>query len=402
MNNRIIITSLECAPGERVASVMQDERLMELTFLEEEKTIPVHTIVIGRVVSVSKNLQAAFLDIGNGVHAYYPLKELPGAVFTKKISQKPIVQDEELLVQISREAVKTKAPMVTTRLSLSGKYCVVTNEAFELKISSKLEERQKKLLRETLLPLLEETPLTHSLLLRTNSVHATPEEMVDEYISLSQKLDGFLKKANYQPFGSVLYRPLAGMEALLQNLFETAYEEIVTDDPKEAGHLTSITEKPVRLYTDSDYPIRKLYNLDRQVSDALRAKVWLKSGAYLVIEPTEALVAIDVNTGKCETGKNREETFFRINCEAAVETARQLRLRKLSGMILVDFINMKDKSHQDELLHVLRRAFLEDSLHPVVVDITKLGLVEITRKKCEKTLYEKLRGYDIICHNETV
>ena len=134
----------------------------------------------------------------------------------------------------------------------------------------------------------------------------------------------------------------------------------------------------------------KLYGLDSKADMALGTRVWLKSGGYLVIEPTEAMTVIDVNSGKYEAGKGTQETAFRINCEAAEEIALQLRLRNLSGMILVDFINMDSKEREEQLLQQLKSAVQGDKQKTNVIDMTALGLVEITRKKSYKPLREQL------------
>ena len=148
---------------------------------------------------------------------------------------------------------------------------------------------------------------------------------------------------------------------------------------------------PIRLYEDALLPLYKLYAVESRLQELLDRKVWLKSGGYLVIEPTEALISIDVNTGKCDRGHNKEETTFKINREAAEMIALQLRARNLSGMILVDFINMKDKERERQLIEYMRSLLQKDSIPADVVDMTGLGLMEITRKKVRPSLAEQMR-----------
>ena len=148
---------------------------------------------------------------------------------------------------------------------------------------------------------------------------------------------------------------------------------------------------PVRLYEDALLPLYKLYAVEARLQELLDKKVWLKSGSYLVIEPTEALISIDVNTGKCERGLNIEETAWKINLEAAGMIALQLRARNLSGMILVDFINMKDREREQQLIEHMRSLLRKDSIPADVVDMTGLGLMEITRKKVKPSLAEQMR-----------
>ena len=148
----------------------------------------------------------------------------------------------------------------------------------------------------------------------------------------------------------------------------------------------------LEFYEDSNYPLEKLAGIKTKLDKALSKRVWLKSGGNLVIEPTEALTVIDVNTGKAIEGKrNKETTFFKVNCEAAKEAARQIRLRNLSGIIIIDFINMKNSDNNLALLHSLREWTADDPVTTKVIDMTPLGLVEITRKKIHMPLSEQLK-----------
>ena len=146
----------------------------------------------------------------------------------------------------------------------------------------------------------------------------------------------------------------------------------------------------MRFYEDALLPLIKLYGIEKKFNDICQEKVWLKSGGFLVIQPTEALVSIDVNTGKFTGKKKAEETYRKINLEAAEEIARQLRVRNLSGIILIDFINMKNPDHNEELLHVLQKYLRKDPVKAIVHDMTQLNLVEETRKKVEKPLSEEI------------
>ena len=146
----------------------------------------------------------------------------------------------------------------------------------------------------------------------------------------------------------------------------------------------------LRFYEDSLLPLYKLYRLETALEEIASEKVWLKSGGYLVIQQTEAFVSIDVNSGKFAGKKKAEETYRKINLEAAAQIARQLRLRNLSGIILIDFINMDNSDHKEELLHVLQKYLRKDPVKGVVVDMTKLNIVEVTRKKVRRPLFEDL------------
>ena len=174
-------------------------------------------------------------------------------------------------------------------------------------------------------------------------------------------------------------------------------DEIVTDSPLLFDRLSAFVKETcptlsgrLRLYTD-DYSLHKLYSLETELERALSERVWLKSGGFLVIQPTEAMTVIDVNTGKFTGKKNAEETFLKLNLEAAREIALQIRLRNLSGIIIVDFIDMETEESREELMRYLDSLLSSDQIKTTLVDMTKLGLVEITRKKVRRPLAEQLR-----------
>ena len=213
--------------------------------------------------------------------------------------------------------------------------------------------------------------------------------------SLAEKL---LVRAEHSPAPALLARGEEPYLALLRDLREGEAEEIVTDDPalfERIGAWLAANQPgdagKLRLYDDPQLPLQALYALPAAVEKALQKKAWLKSGGWISIEPTEAMTVIDVNTGKNESRGQLEETVFRTNLEAAEEIAVQLRLRNVSGIIVVDFINMKEEEHREALLERLAEAVAADSVRTAVLGMTKLGLVEMTRQKKSPPLSEKLR-----------
>ena len=184
----------------------------------------------------------------------------------------------------------------------------------------------------------------------------------------------------------------------IRNLSKNCLSEIVTDDHEIYGVLQDYLTanqpedlQKLRFYDKEQLGLDTLYGISRELENALRERIWMKSGAYLVIQPTEALTVIDVNTGKYVGHKKMRETFFKINCEAAAEIARQLRLRNLSGIIVADFIDMDEAEDRDRLMEFLGKELKKDPVKTVLVDMTPLGLVEITRKKVRKSLREQVR-----------
>ena len=299
---------------------------------------------------------------------------------------------DELLVQVCREPIRGKLPCVTCDLNLAGRYVVLTSKLNRW-LFRKIKSTEKTELRELLQAHLPEDA---GVILRTNSMHAEDTKILEELDQLYGQLKEIQKKAGMRTCFSKLFVSMPSYLQVLQNLYVDELEEIVTDD-KELFETIQVyleyygTEaKKLRFYQDDLLPLCKVYSIEKALKEALSEKVWLKSGGFLVIQQTEAFVSIDVNTGKYIGKKEAQETYRKINLEAAGEIARQLRMRNLSGMILIDFINLKREEDKKELTHVLQRYLNEDPVKGNVVDITKLNIVEVTRKKIKKSLAEEL------------
>lgn len=388
MNRKLIITYYQ---GKIATLLFHDNKAVEL-FLEEplQKSL-VGNIYIGKVKNVVKNIQTAFIEIEGGVPCYYREEEHIRPYYTKKGNSPRMCQGDELLVQVTKDAVKSKAPSVTSQISLSGQLLVLTAQKTMISLSNKIEGNRRDYLTSLLRPFKNQE---YGWIIRTNAADAPDEEILSEAKKLSEEYQKLLEIAAHRTARSCLYRNPAAWLLHLKNTYRSEYEEIITDDPalyeeisayiKELGRL----DDKVTLYEDRLLPLSKLYGVEKSFGDALKERVWLSSGAYLVIQPTEALVAIDVNTGKCDRGKNAARTFARINREAAAEIARQIRLRNLSGMILIDFINMDSKEDRDALMDYLAECMKSDHIKTAVVDMTALGLVEVTRKRIHKPIYE--------------
>ncbi|WP_418762092.1 ribonuclease E/G [Enterocloster sp.] len=379
--------------GRICTAFIQDGSLVELT-LEDEDCSVLNRIYVGRVQKVVPGINAAFIDTGDGV-GYYSLTENRSHLFTDRNRKEgPLRQGDEILVQISREGVKTKAPVLTANLSLPGRLCVVTagrtGIGFSNKISDNLFKKEAK-------ACLEEAPLSgFGVIVRTNAYQAGMDALIKECILLKERLEALIKDAACRVSGSCLYQPLPSYITGVRDAYEGRLSSIVTDDRGLYDQLKAYLkeEQPedlekLEFYDDSLLPLYKLYGLETVLDRALGKRVWLKSGGYLVIEPTEAMTVIDVNTGKYEGRKKMADTIRKINNEAAFTIAAQLRLRNLSGIIMVDFIDMEQEEDKKALLDCLKQAVSTDPIRTVVVDMTPLGLVELTRKKVRKPLYEQ-------------
>ena len=416
--NKFIITRQHYV-GDSYFTALLDEKdkFREIAFhpLSEENQVVPGIICIARVKKIAANLDAAFVDIAKGVTCYLETAHIKDAWFSKQCRSGKLTEGDELVVQITKEAIKTKYPIADTKLSLTGKYFVLTNENRPLAISSKLSADEKERLSSQVklfkqMQLFEKEAVTdtkqnagqeekrmpHSLIVRTNAAGASPEELETEYRKL---LSDYQKLAATFPFRtcySILMPPKKFYENAINHLYQEELGEIITDEKNIYEELQQLYDgnpdilSKIRFYENDAISLGTLYSFETQIQRAISERVWMKSGAYLIIQPTEALTVIDVNSGKNTSGKNAEEYYYKINLEAAAEISRQLRLRNISGIVIVDFINMAKEEQRKELMHQFRLSLKEDPVPVRLVDITKLGLVELTRKKERKTLLEQV------------
>ncbi len=416
---KYIITqeTLKTQKGEQqfIVSALYDEnrKMTEVSLNGIEEDGILGNLYIGRVENIVKNLNAAFIRISPKQICYYCMEDYKNPLFTKKISsKKPLVEGEELVVQVSREALKTKDPAVTTNLNFTGKYAVLTTENQRIGISSKLSKSERERLKQ-LVETIEHTDF--GLILRTSTKDASDEEILNEIEKLKEEWRTLKETAAHQTCYTCLKKETATYLKEVLNLKQKGIEEIITDDraifeqlcerfdiTKESlwtkgnvsvpiDEIQTVDGLNIKYYHDELLRLSALYSIKTSLENALAEKVWLKSGAYLVIQPTEALTVIDVNTGKNIAKKEMQENFLKINQEAAIEIAHQIRLRNISGIIIIDFINLASKEAEEKLLHTFRTALKSDPVPTQLIDITKLGLVEVTRKKVKKSLWEIIK-----------
>ena len=238
----------------------------------------------------------------------------------------------------------------------------------------------------------------YGLIARTNAAEASKEEFLHELNLLKKQYEKTALHGRNRTCYSLLYESESFYLAAVRDIYTRDLDEIVTDIPaiyeKISEYLSEFQPDKLQilnLYQDKLLPLYKLYSLESAIDEVRHEKIWLKSGGFLVIQQTEAFVSIDVNSGKYTAKKKAEETYRKINLEAATEIARQIRLRNLSGIILVDFINMQNPDHQDELFHVLQKHLRKDPIKCKAVDITPLHILEMTRQKVRRPLIEDLR-----------
>ena len=377
-----------------VAALEKEGRICQLNPMSLNSDSILGNIYIGKVKNIQKNIQAAFVEIENGIMCYYSMAEKASPCFVNVKKNNVLKIGDEMIVQVSKEGIKSKLPYVSSNLNFTGRYLVLTSERKELGFSGKLKKEEKKQIREILK---DKIPENVGIIVRTNCRDAQEEEILHELEELMKRYEAVLQKGKSRVCFSVLEKSMPEYVQILQNLYSQDLEEIVTDKQElyecAVQYLKGYKqqEKIVRYYEDKLLPLYKLYNLEKAFEQAQNERVWLKSGGFLVIQQIEAFVCIDVNTGKFTSKKDMQETFRKINLEAAKEIAWQLRLRNLSGIILIDFINMERDEDKEELMQTLQRYLWQDSIKGTVVDMTELNIVEVTRKKVRKSLAEELK-----------
>lgn len=395
-DSRLIITRYN---GKILSLLIKKNRLIKAQ-AETDGITRVGEIYIGRVRNVVQNIHAAFIDIGEGRLCFLPLDKALNPIITNRIYDGRIVAGDEIVIQITREALKTKEAACETQLSFAGQYAVVTTgkRKGRFGFSGKLAPAKKRELNDYLKETLPDFPF--DLIIRTNAGGLSDyEELKQEILSLKAEADELFMRARTRACFTRLKEAPPLWLATLRDMYRDGYDKIVTDDAALYEQLAAYmkAEMPADMgklsfYEDTEFSLFKLYGLEGKLKEAFIKNVWLPSGGYLVIEPTEALTVIDVNSGKYSGKKAAEDTFFLINKEACEEIARQLSLRNLSGIILVDFINMESSERKQELLTFLQELVRKDPVRTNVIDMTALGLVEITRKKVYKTLAEQMEG----------
>ncbi|MFZ5969536.1 MAG: Rne/Rng family ribonuclease [Bacillota bacterium] len=394
MNEIIVDSSLNQT---RVA-LLEDRELVEIYCERESSRRTVGNIYKGRVTNVLPGMQAAFIDIGFEKNAFLYVKDAvpvemanSEAFSLKNISIRDVVKNgQEIIVQVIKEPIGTKGARVTTHLTLPGRFLVLMPSVDYIGVSRRIVDENE---RERLRKLVDEIkPSNMGIIVRTVAEAKDGKELKEDLkylLKLWQKIDKE-KNLGYAP--KAIYKDLDLLQKTIRDMFTNEIDRFVINDREKykgviefiellAPHLVNRVE-----CFQGDTDIFGYYNIESMIKNALTRKIWLKSGGYIVIDQTEALTSIDVNTGKYVGSIDLEDTVFQTNKEAAKEIAKQLRLRDIGGIIIVDFIDMNNKHAEKEVLAVFEKALSKDRTKTNVLGITQLGLVEMTRKKVRQRI----------------
>jgi ribonuclease G len=389
----------------RVA-VLEDGKLEEFTIERTSDERLVGSIFKGKVKNLEDGLKAAFVDIGFEKNAFLHYWDIVPAGFDHnvevveregrrrerpRITQKDIPRlyppGSEIIVQVTKGPIGTKGPRVTTNLALPGRYLVLLPNSDQSGISRKIEnpeerQRLKKIVRELSIP------DGMGVIIRTVGEGQQARYFVRDLALLLEEWEGIQHRINKQPPATCVFQEPDLVERTVRDFLTEDVERIVIDNSREFERIKEMISRiskrsisKVKIYAEHQ-PLFDRFNITRQLETAFSRQVHLKSGGYIVIDETEALVAIDVNTGRHKSsGRDQDSTILRVNLEAAEEISRQLRLRNMGGLIVLDFIDMKQRRDQQQVYNKLREGLRRDKAKTHVLPISQLGLLEMTRQR---------------------
>ncbi|MGI9621437.1 MAG: Rne/Rng family ribonuclease [Acidimicrobiales bacterium] len=357
-------------------------------------------VYLGKVQNVLPGMEAAFVDIATPKNAVLYRGDV---TFDKddvdKSSGPPRIEQvlknrQDILCQVTKNPIAHKGARLTQEVSLPGRFVVLVPNSDTYGISKRLPDKERKRLRNILD---KAKPKQHGVIVRTAAENVTAEEIERDVARLLKQWDGIESLAKSAKSPSLLYREPEMAMRVIREEFNKDYRSIVIDDPQlyeeVSDYVSSITPAladRVKFHDSSTeaLPLFERFHVHEQLVKALDRKVWLPSGGSLIIEHTEALTVIDVNTGKNVGKSSLEETVYRNNLEAAKEVARQLRLRDIGGIIVIDFVDMEERKNRDDVIRTFRETLARDKTRTQVFDISDLGLVEMTRKRIGEGLLE--------------
>ncbi len=373
--------------------IVEDDRLVEYYKEDTQRHRLLGNVYRGRVQNILQGMEAAFVDIGEEKNAYLNIKDaLDMEMMYKKekhaINQ-VLTQGEDIIVQVVKEPLGNKGPKVTTHLSIPGRYMVLTPYSNRVNISKKIRIQEEIDRLRSLGKDIQTKQM--GMIFRTVSNGVESELLSEEYTELVDIFESIEAEKNYLPTPKLIYSEPVLILQILRDYFDETKTNVVTNNKELLKRLKTTSKLKDynlqdRLTYDPLYNMDYHMNIQMDMKEALSRRVQLKSGGYIVIDETEALTVVDVNTGKYVGFITLDDTIVRTNIEAAVEIARQIRLRDIGGIVIIDFIDMKSKDNIDIVLKNLEKEFRKDKNKPYVVDITKLSLVEVVRKRNRPTL----------------
>ncbi len=383
-------------------AILEQGKLAEFNIQMSVREPTSGNIYKGIVQKVERGLQAAFVDYGGGRNGFLPLGDVGPEYFSQKesgedpekLSGKRVLNvGHELLVQVVREGKNRKGAMLTTYISLPGRYLVLMPSKSSSGISRKIEnEADRKRLKEIMDKIVQEEGM--GFIVRTAGINRTKHELLRDYQILLRLWKDIKKKAEKTSAPAMVYQESDFAVRSLRDYYTSDVGEILVDNvdtyKKMRDYFKAVSPRNVKMIKQyrEDTPIFDKYHIEDQINAIYQERVDLKAGGYLIITPTEAMITIDVNSGRASNRKDVEQTAFRTNLEAAEEIAKQLRLRDLGGLIVIDFIDMRDPKHNTQVEKVFRNSLSVDRARIQLSRISRFGILELSRQKKQSTIQE--------------
>jgi ribonuclease G len=397
-------------PHETRVAVRENGVLVEILIERARDRSIVGSLFKGRISRVLPGMQAAFVDIGLERDAFLYVDDVvetleeegvePGEVTAGPPIQDLLREGQEVVVQITRETGANKGPRASSHVTIPGRYLVLLPGSSHVGVSRRITEQEE---RDRLRALLTEIPRSSGVIVRTAGEGRQREDFVADLAMLESLSRHIMTRAEEVSAPCLLYRDMDLVLRAARDLAGPHTSEFWIDDADGYQRVVEFLDRVqpeltprVKLYRRR-MQIFDAFAVESELEQALQPKVWLRSGGSLVINQTEALVAIDVNTGRYVGGADLEDTVFRINLEAAGEVARQLRLRNLGGIVVVDFIDMEQEEHREQLLETLHAELAQDRARSLVGPVGPFGLVQLTRKRTERSLERALTQPCPVC-----
>ncbi|OAD84097.1 ribonuclease [Comamonas thiooxydans] len=398
------------SPQETRVAIVENGAVQELHMERPLERGLVGNIYLGKVSRVLPGMQSAFIDIGLERAAFLHVADVwqrqengEAPMFARKDQpltpiEKQVFEGQSIMVQVIKDPIGTKGARLSTQISIAGRLLVFLPQDDHIGISQKIPQNERDALRARLQELVgtKEGGGGGGFILRTNGEESSDAELADDIRYLRKTWARIKDAAQKLPVMSVLHQDLNLLQRVLRDLVGENTQSIRIDSREQFALLKSFGQEympaavPKLALYKGERPIFDLYNIDEEIARALGRRVDLKSGGYLIVDQTEALTTIDVNTGGYVGARNFDDTIFKTNLEAAHAIARQLRLRNLGGIVIVDFIDMVREEHQGEVLSEFRRQLARDRVKTMAGGFSQLGLVEMTRKRTRESLAHML------------
>lgn len=376
--------SLIISERDKIAAIMEDDKAIE--FFVHRGDLLLGDIYTAKVENIMQSIDAVFVNLGNNRMGFLHASDIPG---DGPLSDR-VQPNQKLLIQIIKEPTSNKGPRVNTSITLPGRFLVLTTENTNISISRKITDYQERNRLKSIVTLLK--PPGVGLVIRTEAEGKDEYDLEEDFKMLWDTWKNISDKHENHRYPGLVYRDQDILHRVIRDAYTTDIDQVIVDSAQGQSKATELlknwTGKEIEVIHHKDNNILASYGVEREILNALQTKVNLPSGGYLFIQTTEAMTVVDVNSGRFTSSRTLRETVLKTNLEAAHEIARQLKLRNIGGVIVVDFIDMDDRKDRMTVLEAFENALGHDKAKPQIGQLSDLGLVELTRRRQGQSLME--------------